>query len=182
MTRLYKNVFLFLLMVLFSTINAQEPVKKYADNTLSEVTYAMSHPMHDWEGVNKNVRAVIKENSETGKIEKAAVSLKIIDFNSGNSNRDSHAVEILDGIKYPAITFVSNRIEQTENNIRVTGILNFHNVKKKITFSVLKKEKKGKDVYIGSFDVDMTEYNIKRPTLMNMPTDKIIKISFLLVF
>ncbi len=182
MTRLYKNILFLLIMASFSAINAQETIKKYADNTLSEVTYAMSHPMHDWEGVNKNVRAVIKENSKTGKIEKAAVSLKIIDFNSGNSNRDSHAVEVLDGIKYPAITFVSNSIEQTENNIKITGILNFHNVKKKITVSVLKKMKKGKDVYIGSFDVDMTEYDIKRPTLMNMPTDKIIKISFLLVF
>ncbi len=169
-------------MISFSAINAQETIKKYADNTLSEVTYTMSHPLHDWEGVDKNVRAVIIENSKTGKIQKVAVSLKIADFNSGNSNRDSHAVEVLEGISYPTVTFVSKRIEETDNNIFVTGILTFHNVKKEIKIPVLKRKEKGKDFYSGKFDVDMTKFKVKRPTLMNMPTDKIIKMSFFLVF
>ena len=182
MKMLYKNLILLILFFSFSTLFAQETIKTYADNTLSEVTYAMSHPMHDWEGVNKNVRAVVKKNKETNGLTKVAVSLKIADFNSGNSNRDSHAVEVLDGIQYPAITFVSSEITKTETNINITGILTFHNVKKKITIPVHKKTEKGKEIYTGSFDVDMTEYAIKRPTLMNMPTDKIIKMRFFLVF
>ena len=169
-------------MFSFSTMFSQETIKKYADNTLSEVTYAMSHPLHDWEGVNKNVRAVIKKNKNDGKIVKVAVSLKVADFNSENANRDSHAVEVLEGLKYPTVTFVSSEIGEDNDKYKITGILTFHNVKKKISFPVLMKTKKGKEFYSGSFDVDMTEFGIKRPTLMNMPTDKIIKISFFLVF
>ncbi len=165
-------------MFSFSTVFSQETIKKYADNTLSEVTYAMSHPLHDWEGVNKNVRAVIKKNKNDEKIVKVAIALKITDFNSENANRDSHAIEILDGIKYPIVTFVSSEISKE----RVTGILTFHNVKKEISFPILMKTKKGKEIYSGSFDVDMTEFGIKIPTLMNMPTDKIIKINFILFF
>ncbi|MCF6185174.1 MAG: YceI family protein [Bacteroidales bacterium] len=177
-----KNIIALSLIFFVTVSSAQNTAKKFADKTLSQVTYTMSHPLHDWEGVNKNVRAVIKKNSETGKIEKVAVSLKIIDFNSGNANRDSHAVEILEGIKYPTVTFVSNSIKKSDQNIIVSGILTFHNVKKQIKFPILKKEKKGKEFYSGKFDIDMTKFNIKRPTLMNIPTDKIIKISFFIVF
>ncbi|NOZ35505.1 MAG: YceI family protein [Chlorobi bacterium] len=182
MTKIYKNSILLFFIFSISTLSAQNAIKKFADKTVSEVTYEMSHPLHDWEGINKNVRAVIKKNSETGKIEKVAVSLNIIDFNSGNSNRDSHTVEILDGIKYPAVTFVSNNIKKSDQNTIVSGVLTFHNVKKQIKFPILKKEKKGKEFYSGKFDIDMTKFNIKRPTLMNIPTDKTIKISFFIVF
>ncbi len=182
MKKLTENILLLLFIFSFSTINAQEIIKKYADNTLSEITYSMSHPLHDWEGVNKNVRAVIKKNKETNAIIKVAVSLKVVDFNSGNANRDSHAVEILEGIKYPTVTFVSNKITETSDNAEVSGILTFHNIKKEIKISVLKKINKGKEIYTGTFDVDMTKFDIKRPTLMNIPTDKIIKVKFLLVF
>ncbi len=182
MKSLIKNTFLLILLFSFSTIFSQETVKKYADNKLSVVKYAMSHPLHDWEGINKNVRALIKENKQTGEIEKVAVSLKVADFNSGNANRDSHAVETLDGIKYPVVTFVSKKIDETKTGMKITGILTFHNVKKEITIPVLKKKQKGKWFYSGIFNVDMTQYNVKPPALMNIPTDKIIKISFFLVF
>ncbi len=177
-----KKTFSILLILLFITnLKAQETIKKYADSKISTVTYKMSHPMHDWEGVNKNVKAVIIKNKD-GKIDKVAVALKIIDFDSKNANRDSHAVEILDAIKYPAVTFVSSKITEIDNNIKVSGILTFHNVKKSITIPVIRKVKGEKEFYSGMFEIDMTEYNIKRPSLMSVPADKIIKISFFVVF
>lgn len=165
-----------------SIIFGQETEKLKADVSLSNVTYAMSHPLHDWEGVNKNVKSVIVRDKKSKKINKVAVALILAQFNSGNANRDSHAVEILEGIKYPTVTFVSNSIQYGKEQIEVKGILNFHDVKKEITFSVLHKRLKGYEAYSGNFTVDMTEYNVKPPSLMSMPTDKNIKISFFLVF
>ncbi len=172
------------LLIFFSltVLFGQETEKIKADISLSSVTYAMSHPLHDWEGVNKKIRSIIVRDKQSHEIKKVAVALGVADFNSGNANRDSHAVEVLEGLTYPTVIFISNSIDYQENNIKVSGTLTFHNVKKVMTFSVLHKFLKGKEAYTGIFDVDMTEFNIKRPTLMNMPTDKIIKISFFLVF
>lgn len=172
-----------LLLIFTSSIIFGQETEKIKDNvSLSNVTYAMSHPLHDWEGVNKNVKSVIVRDKKSKKIKKVAVALAVAEFNSGNANRDSHAVETLDGIKYPTVTFVSNSIQYGKEKIEVTGILNFHHVKKEIKFSVLHKRLKGYEAYAGNFTVDMTEYNIKPPSLMSMPTNKNIKISFFLVF
>ena len=181
MKTILRNTILLALIFLFSSAFSQKNIKKYAKTNLSSVGYSMSHPMHDWDGINKNVRAIIVENKD-GVIEKLAVSLNIIDFDSGNANRDSHAIEVLEGIKYPTISFVSTKVKDTNEQYKVTGILTFHNVKKEITITFIKNKTNNSDAYIGNFEVDMTEFGIKRPTLLNMPTDKIIKIKFSIVF
>ncbi len=172
------------LLIFFSltVLLGQETEKVKADISLSSVTYAMSHPLHDWEGVNKNVRSIIVRDKQSKKIQKVAVALGVADFNSGNANRDSHAIEVLEGLTYPTVTFNSNSIDYQENSIKISGTLTFHNIKKVMTFSVLHKSLKGREAYSGTFDVDMTEFKVKPPSLMNMATDKTIKISFFLVF
>ncbi len=182
MTNLNKYLFLLLLVLSYSNVFSQDFKKLYANKKLSEVTYAMSHPLHDWEGINKNVRAVIIKNNTSNKIKKVAVSLNITDFDSENANRDSHAVKVLEALKYPAVTFISTEIIYKEDELIVSGILNFHNIKKSIKFPVIPQQEDGKEFFSGSFEVDMTQYGIKRPSLMNIPTDKYIKISFSLFF
>ncbi len=177
-----KNTIFIGLVFLSTSLFSQKTIKKYADKNLSQVKYSMSHPMHDWDGINKSTKAVIVEDTETQLVNRVGVFLKLIDFNSENANRDSHAIEILDGIKYPTVTFLSSKIVTNEDGLSVKGTLTFHNVKKEITVPVSYKKENGKTFYTGNFDIDMTDYNVKKPTLMNIPTDKIIKINFSFAF
>lgn len=178
-----KIIISILLLTFTSSVFYGQKTKKIKANvSLSSVTYEMSHPLHDWEGVNKNVKSIIVRDKKSGEIQKVAAALAVAEFNSGNANRDSHAVEVLDGLKYPAITFVSSSVIYEKQKIEITGILNFHNVKKEITFYIIRKSFNGHEAYSGNFSINMTEYNVKTPSLMGIPTDKHIKISFLVVF
>jgi hypothetical protein len=47
----------------------------------------MNHPIHSWEGICKDVNAVIVIDDKTRAIEQVAVALELDSFNSSNANR-----------------------------------------------------------------------------------------------
>jgi L-rhamnose isomerase len=59
--------------------------KIIANKASSTVTYAMNHPIHSWEGICKDVNAVIVIDDKTRAIEQ--VALELDSFNSSNANR-----------------------------------------------------------------------------------------------
>ncbi len=162
------------------------PVEKRnikADKAKSYLTYKAVHSLHAWEGKNTNTDCLIIYNTESSTVEKVAVSAKVADFDSGNSSRDSHAIEVLDAIKYPKITFVSTKIAAAgKDNFRVTGDLTFHNITKTISFDAKQTKTSSKLIAEGKFTVLMTDYKIERPTLMFIPTNDEMDISLYMVF
>jgi polyisoprenoid-binding protein YceI len=157
-------------------------VKLYNDKKNSTVTYAMNHPMHAWTGESHEVTSIILTNEQRTKILNVAVSVKVATFDSQNANRDSHVIETTEAIKYPAITFSSKSIEENNQKLTVTGILNFHGVNQAITFEADKKMIHDKIEITGGFEVKMTSFLIDPPSLMGLPTDDLIKIQFKMVY
>lgn len=153
-------------------------IKIKADNQHSVVSYYMSHPLHDFEGNNKKVSALILFNPKSKTINTAAVVLSVSDFSSGNGNRDSHAMETLEALKYPLVSFTSTAIREVGDSLAINGILNFHNVKRAISFKASKKITGNNLNVIGSFSIDMTDYQVKPPSLLGMETRKTIKLVF----
>ena len=45
-------------------------------------------------------------------ISKIALAAQVIDFDSGNSGRDSHSLEVLEALKFPNIKFYSKALIQ----------------------------------------------------------------------
>lgn len=156
--------------------------KILADKTVSSVTYAMSHPMHDWEGVCKDVNAVIVYDDNTKNIEQVAVSLKVDAFDSGNANRDSHAIEVLEGLKFPKVTFSSNKIKSNNNTLTAEGNLTFHGITKPVTITATRSESNNKLKLDGKFDFLLSQFQVERPSLFGVKTKDEVKMSFQVYF
>lgn len=157
--------------------------KLVADKSLSTVTYSAKHPLHKWDGVSHDVNCALIYNDETKQAETVAVSLKVSSFNSDNNNRDSHAIEVLDGLKYPNVTFVSSDVKSGENGTLVAkGNLTFHGVTKPVTLQATRKEAGGKITLTGEFPVLLSAYNIERPSLMGLKVEDDMVLRFNAVF
>lgn len=157
--------------------------KVMADKALSTVSYAAKHPLHNWEGVSRDVNCAMMYNDETKQPENIAVSIKVASFDSNNNNRDSHAVEAMEGIKYPNVTFVSSDIKGGDNSsLTANGTLIFHGVAKPVTLQATRKDTGGKMTLTGEFPVNMTDHKIERPSLMGLKTEDAMILRFNVVF
>lgn len=160
------------LLILLCFVAPMAKRKIMADKAASTVTYSAKHPLHKWDGVSHDVNCAMIYNDETKLPESVAVSIKVASFDSDNNNRDSHAMEVLDGIRYPNVTFVSSDIKPgSEGQLMAKGTLTFHGVAKAVTIPVMRKEAGNTITLTGEFPISLTEYKIERPSLMGMKTD-----------
>ena len=87
-----KLIFIIVLLLFVNpAINAQTTVKYGVDKEKSFVTYAMSHPLHEWEATSKNVLSVLIYNPDAKRRSEAKRrSLKI-----GNGHSEYTEVDVL---------------------------------------------------------------------------------------
>ncbi len=157
--------------------------KLVADKAQSVVSYSAKHPMHEWGGTSHDVAAAVTYNDEIKQVDAVAVSIKVASFDSGNSNRDSHAMEVLEGIKYPNVTFVSSNVKAGENGTLIAvGTLTFHGVAKPMTLQATRKDASGKMILTGEFPISMTAHNVERPSFLGMKTEDQMALRFTAVF
>jgi polyisoprenoid-binding protein YceI len=157
--------------------NAQSKTT-WAEKDKSFIQYTMHHSLHDFSGKDNNINCVIAYDPGSLAIQKVSVSANVSDFNSGSSNRDSHAMEVLEAIKYPKVKFNSNKIDKQGNKLIITGLLTFHGVTKEIKIEAIHESGTNKMKVKGSFNVSQEAYNIKRETFMMVPVDDNINIDF----
>ena len=94
----------------------------------------MKHALHEWTGVSKDVNCIM-ETDANGTAQKVAVVVKVSSFDSKNSNRDSHMIEVTEGLSFPNITFSSPSITPNgQGKYKVAGKLSFHGVEKQDEF------------------------------------------------
>ena len=58
----------------------------------------MSHPFHDWTGKSNKLNSAIICLPNKDSISQVAVSVNISSFDSENSNRDSHVIEVTEAV------------------------------------------------------------------------------------
>jgi polyisoprenoid-binding protein YceI len=162
----------------------QDPVIKTsrADKKTSFISYHMVHPLHEWTGTNKAVEGVIQYDSKTGQINKVAIVVKVSGFDSDNSNRDSHMMEVTEAIKYPNISFVSSALQEKNNQLEVKGTIQFHGVSKEVIFPVKQDQKQNIKTVEGEFDILLEDFKIEKPSLMMVEVDNKVKIAFKMQF
>jgi polyisoprenoid-binding protein YceI len=166
-----------------STPAAASTVKKLtADKSLSTITYTMVHPVHTWDGVSKEVTCNIAFDEKNNLITQVGVAAPVASFDTQNASRDSHALEVLEGIKYPKVTFLSTKIEPLGNELTVSGNLTFHGVTKPIVFKATRTNNDKAITIAGSFVVKLTEHNITKPSLMTVPVKDEMAMKFSVVF
>ncbi len=142
----------------------------------SYVQYFIRHPFHSVKAINNDVKFIIEYDVRENKILKAEAVADVTKFDSGNSNRDSHVMEVIEALKYPTITFKSNDVQLNSDNIIVKGLLTFHGVTREVTM-VGKASFNEKSLIVeGDFQISLTDFKVKRPTLLFIPSDDVLKL------
>ncbi|MBC7447795.1 MAG: YceI family protein [Hymenobacteraceae bacterium] len=153
-----------------------------ADKARSSITYTCVHTLHEWSGTSHNLDAVLVLDAARALPTKVAMVGKVADFDSGNSNRDSHALEVLDAIKYPTLSFVSTRITPVAGTLKVEGNLTFHGIMRPVVMVVTPQPTAHELAYTGQLLVNLSDYSIDRPTFMLVPMEDAMKLDLVMVF
>jgi polyisoprenoid-binding protein YceI len=170
---------LFILSFLFLiTISSAQTKKIQADKKESSVTYQLTHPLHEIEATSKDVNCWIDLDPVKKEISHSYVQIDVTTFNSGNSNRDSHAMEVIDAISYPNVKFSSTSVTKDGDKLKIAGKLTFHGVTKPITIEALQKWENNKLTVTGSFILSLTEFKVERPSLLMIPVKDELRFTF----
>jgi len=174
---------LFLLMVVFVGMSAEGQVKSF-DSVKDEtwVTYRLSHPLHKIEAMSKDVNFHVVIDTVKKEIQAVSAQVDVTTFDSGNSNRDSHAMEVIDAIDFPEVTFSGKTMSHSGDSLLVSGDLNFHGIQKNIAVSVIPEWLPAELKVHGEFAVSLTDFKIDRPSLLMIPVSDTLRFSLSAVF
>lgn len=175
-------VIILLFTTIFSFVETAQTKQLSATKKESYITYQLTHPLHEIESTSKDVDCNVSVDLSSKQFQKVDVSIDVTTFNSGNSNRDSHAMEVIDAISYPEVDFVSTNISAKGDSLKVQGKLTFHGVTKDITLSALPKWSDKKLTVSGNFVVSLTAFKIERPSLLMIPVKDELRFTFLQTF
>jgi polyisoprenoid-binding protein YceI len=148
----------------------------------STITYQINHPMHHIEATSKDGWFHVDVDEAKKEIKDVRAEVDVMTFDSGNSNRDSHAMEVIESMKYPDATFTSTGITQNADSIFVTGKLTFHGVTGDVLMRGVTTWMANKLVVQGGFQVSLTAYKIDRPALLLVPVDDALRFSMKVAF
>jgi polyisoprenoid-binding protein YceI len=144
----------------------------------SSITYRIVHPLHEIEATSKDATYQLEIDPAKKEIVSVSATVDVTTFDSGNSNRDSHAMEVIDAISYPEVSFVSSSVTETGDSLKVTGKLTFHGVTKDIVAMATSKWSVDKIEVRGSFVLSLTDFKIERPSLLMIPVEDALRFTF----
>ena len=168
----------FLLVLITFNLSSQEI--KRVDSEKSFISYTGKHFLHKWSAENKNISGLIQIDGES--ISNIGIVAKVSDFKSGNSNLDSNSLRVLDALQFPNVIFKSTNVKQENGQIIFDGIMNFHGIEKEI--SILSEVNQLEEIIqlSGKIIVSLTEFLVKRPSLLTRKIDDEINLEFQLFF
>ena len=171
------STFVFITNQIFS-----QSIKWSIDIKDSYISYDGKHFLHNWSGKNEKIRGVIVENIKEENFEQIALGMFAKDFDSGNGNRDSNMMELLEVINFPKIEYYSNKISQNKDKISFLGKLNFHGISRDLDINSDIKKTNKKLILSGEFKVSLVDHEVKLPTFMLRSIEKEVLIKYQLVF
>ncbi len=177
-----KFVFKALVVTVLFGLFSFDNVKVSADKGESFLRYNLSHPMHESIGTTKDFICNAYYDNVAKQINKIAVAATVASFDSQNSSRDSHALEVLEAIKYPKVTFVSTAVKDNGNELIINGELTFHGVKRDITIKA-NQTKTNSDIALkGDFYVSLDKHKVEKPSMMGVAVDDNLHMDFKIKF
>ncbi len=174
---------LFIILVVCSVVSISAQPKKYqADKEQSFITYKLTHPLHEVEATSHKALCLIYADATKHEIMNVLVEVPVSTFDSGNSNRDSHAMEVINAISIPTAKFVSDKVEQNGDSLMVYGKLTFHGVTKDIEIDAFTDWSGDRLIVDGKFEISLTAFKVDRPSLLLIPVNDTLKFTIKQVF
>ncbi|GIT56616.1 MAG: hypothetical protein Ct9H300mP18_00450 [Candidatus Neomarinimicrobiota bacterium] len=90
-------------------------------------------------------------------------------------------LDVIEDYFYPIVSFTSSRIEKKDNHYRVVGNLFFHGVTKEVSLPVDLLIEDDRVIVKSNFEIRLSDYKIKRPSLLAIRINNVITIEFYLV-
>jgi polyisoprenoid-binding protein YceI len=148
----------------------------------SSAIYFLVHPMHEVEATSKEVVYTAFINPGTKSIQTVTATVDVTSFDSGNSNRDSHAMEVIDAMSFPEATFKSTSIVPQGNALIVGGKLTFHGVTNDVTATAKLEWGSDKLIVHATMPISLTAFKVERPSLLFIPVHDTLKFTLTAAF
>nr|AOE09339.1 hypothetical protein [uncultured bacterium] len=168
----------FILLLTSSTLISQEI--KRVDSERSSINYSGKHFLHKWSAENKNISGLIQIDNES--ISNIGIVAKVSDFKSGNSSLDSNSLRVLDALQFPNVIFKSTSVSQENGQIIFEGVMNFHGIEKNLSILADVTQLNGMTQLSGKLIVSLSDFLVKRPSLLTRKIDDEINLEFDLYF
>ena len=178
----YNLIFsLIIILSSFSKLSYCQSNQLRVNTNKSYIKYLGDHLLHSWEGTNNKVNGLAVLDSKNKSLQKLAILLYVRDFDSQNSGRDAHALEVLEALKYPEIKFYSESIKIENENLTINGIFDFHGKQIKKTFSASYKNQDSKWIIFGEFKLTPTDFDINLPSFLSIKMEDLLEIKYNIV-
>jgi hypothetical protein len=135
----------------------------------STLTYHVSHPLHEADGVSHDA-AKGKGICHAGKC-KFLLAVPVKSFDSGNSNRDLHMLQVTLGAQFPLVVvrFTLPESELTASTVHADLEIQFAGQKAEYKQVVFQRVAKGGETEVtGTIPLQLSDFEIKRPELLGI--------------
>jgi hypothetical protein len=133
------------------------------------LTYRASHPLHTTEGVSRAARG--KGACHDGQCD-FLIAVPVKSFDSGDSNRDLHMVQVTRGAEFPMVTVRTRLPESAATAATINADLEVQFAGqtahyKQVPFQVTRQA--GEIHISGTIPATLTDFKIDPPTLLTLP-------------
>ena len=146
------------------------------------LTYHVSHPLHQSEGVSHGAKG--KGVCHAGQCE-FLIAVPVKSFDSGDSNRDLHMIQVTRGAEFPLVT-VRTRLPESDaaaSTINADLEIQFAGQTAHYKQVPFKVEKQGGETHItGTIPATLTDFKIDPPSLLTMPVKNDIPVRVVLTW
>jgi hypothetical protein len=142
----------------------------------STLTYHVSHPLHQSEGVSHAAKG--KGVCHAGQCD-FLIAVPVKSFDSGDSNRDLHMLQVTRGAEFPMVTVRTRLPESAETSSTVNADLEIQFAGQTAQFKQVPfklETQNGETRITGIIPATLTDFKIDPPTLLTMPVKNEIPI------
>jgi hypothetical protein len=134
----------------------------------STLTYYISKPLHQREGVSHSARG--KGSCHDGQFD-FVIAVPVKSFDSGDSNRDLHMLQVTRGAQFPMVTVRTRLPETASGSATIHADLEIQFAGQTAQFKQVSFElTQGKEIRItGTIPATLSDFKIDPPTLLTLP-------------
>ena len=148
----------------------------------SYISYDANHVLHAWTGTNTSIKGVAKLDTQNNEIKEIAIITLVQDFDSNNTGRDAHALEVLESLSFPEVRFYADSIKVVGDSINIKGLFNFHGVNQTKSINAYLENKKNSKILVGGFNLLPSDFQIQLPSFMMVKMEDLLTFNFKLEF
>lgn len=148
----------------------------------STIAYHLNHPFHAVDGRSSGVEGRVRLLPDGGV--QLVVRARVDSFDSGNSNRDAHMMEVTEAARFPFVTVKAAaagvRVEgaPTVLEVPLRGVLEFHGVSREVAVVAKVRFASPETAEAeATFPISLTDHGVKRPSLVFVQVEDRIQLT-----